>query len=197
MQSCEPQIGGRRRWIAWIGLVLTLLSGAAWFGLVAQSDQRSTARNRVVRRERSPSRSPGHRFWPRLAVAASVDRSRAAGLLAADFREKHDSGGFLKLAIVSGCAEAPLGPAHGHWRRGAPGQHSSDRRFRASHRRGRMGRRLAAARFSACSRGSSLVGRGGALGELALFRLRDCRSRRAPPHRRNQYVVSGGERPGR
>jgi copper resistance protein D len=30
-------IGRRLAWIAWIGLVLTLVSGAAWFVLVAQS----------------------------------------------------------------------------------------------------------------------------------------------------------------
>jgi putative copper resistance protein D len=30
-------VGQRLAWIAWIGLLLTLLSGAAWFVLVAQS----------------------------------------------------------------------------------------------------------------------------------------------------------------
>ena len=34
----------RLAWIGWIGLVLTLLSGAAWFVLVSAVDQRSAAR---------------------------------------------------------------------------------------------------------------------------------------------------------
>jgi copper resistance protein D len=93
----------RLAWIAWIGLALVLLSGAAWFGLVSASISDQPLETML-----SDASVP-------LAVLLDTDFGRdwllrlllialLAGLLATDLREKQDSGGFLKLAVVLAAA---------------------------------------------------------------------------------------------
>ena len=93
----------RLRWIAWIGLVLTLLSGAAWLVLVAQSisDQplETVLSDASVLHAVLLDTDFGRDWLFRLLLIAPL-----AGLLAADLREKQDSGGFLKLALVLAAA---------------------------------------------------------------------------------------------
>ena len=66
--SASPElraaIGGRLAWIAWIGLVLTLLSGAAWFILVAQSISDQPLASVLSDGSVLQSVSLGHRFRP-------------------------------------------------------------------------------------------------------------------------------------
>jgi putative copper resistance protein D len=89
----------RLRWIAWIGLVLTLLSGAAWLVLVAQSisDQplETVLSDASVLHAVLLDTDFGRDWLLRLLLTALL-----AGLFAADLREKQGGGGFLKVAIV-------------------------------------------------------------------------------------------------
>ena len=82
-------IGRRLAWIAWIGLVLALLSGAAWFVLVAQSisDQplETVLFDASVLQAVLLDTDFGRDWLLRLVLTALL-----AGLLAADFREKQD-----------------------------------------------------------------------------------------------------------
>ena len=93
----------RLAWIAWIGLALALLSGAAWFVLVSASI--SDHPLETVLSDASALRAVlldtdfGRDWLFRLLLIAVL-----AGLLAVDLREKQDSGGFLKLAIVLAAA---------------------------------------------------------------------------------------------
>ena len=91
-------IGRRLAWIAWIGLVLTLLSGAAWFILVAQSisDQplASVLSDGSVLQSVLLDTDFGRDWLVRLVLIALL-----AGLLVAKLRGKRDSRGFL-LAIA-------------------------------------------------------------------------------------------------
>ena len=93
----------RLAWIAWIGLALVLVSGAAWFVLVSASISDQPLETML-----SDASVP-------LAVLLDTDFGRdwllrlllialLAGLLAIDLREKQDSGGFLKLAVVLAAA---------------------------------------------------------------------------------------------
>ena len=92
-------VGRRLAWIAWIGLMLTLLSGAAWFVLVAQSisDQplASVLSDGSILQAVLLDTDFGRDWLLRLLLIVLL-----AGLLAADLREKQDSRGFLKLAVV-------------------------------------------------------------------------------------------------
>ena len=92
-------VGRRLAWIAWIGLLLTLLSGAAWFVLVAQSisDQplASVLSDGGVLRAVLLDTEFGRDWLLRLLLIGLL-----AGLLAAGSRGKPDGRGFLKLAIV-------------------------------------------------------------------------------------------------
>jgi copper resistance protein D len=103
--STELRAVVRRRlaWIARIGLVLTLLSGAAWFVVVAESmsDQplASVLADGGVLRTVLLDTDFGRDWLVRLLLIALL-----AGLLAADLRGKADSGGFLKLAVVLAAA---------------------------------------------------------------------------------------------
>ena len=87
-------IGRRLAWIAWIGLVLTLLSGAAWFILVAQSisDQplASVLSDGSVLQSVLLDTDFGRDWLVRLVLIALL-----AGLLVAKLRGKRDSRGFL------------------------------------------------------------------------------------------------------
>jgi putative copper resistance protein D len=89
----------RLAWIAWIGLALLLLSGAAWFLLVSASvsDQplETVLFDANVLQAVLLDTDFGRDWLVRLVLIALL-----AGLLAADLREKRDSGGFLKLALV-------------------------------------------------------------------------------------------------
>jgi copper resistance protein D len=89
----------RVAWIAWIGLALTLLSGAAWFVLVAKS---------ISDQPLASVLSDGSVLW---AVLLDTDFGRdwllrlllvalLAGLLGADLRARQDGGGLLKPATV-------------------------------------------------------------------------------------------------
>jgi putative copper resistance protein D len=116
-------IGRRLAWIAWIGLVLTLLSGAAWFVLVAQSisDQplETVLFDASVLQAVLLDTDFGRDWLLRLVLTALL-----AGLLAADFREKQDGGSFLKLAIVlvaAGLAGTLAWAGHGIGGAGLPG----------------------------------------------------------------------------
>ena len=96
-------VGQRLVWIAWIGLVLTLMSGAAWFVLVAQSisDQplASVLSDGTVLRAVVLDTEFGRDWLLRLVLIALL-----AGLLGADFRGTRHGRGFLKLAIVLAAA---------------------------------------------------------------------------------------------
>ena len=89
----RPAIGRRLAWIAWIGLVLTLLSGAAWFVLVAQSisDQplETVLSDASVLQAVLLDTDFGRDWLLRLLLTALL-----AGLFAADLREKQGGGGF-------------------------------------------------------------------------------------------------------
>ena len=188
----------RLAWIAWIGLALALLSGAAWFVLVSASisDQplETVLSDASILQAVLLDTDFGRDWLLRLLLIALL-----AGLLAAELARE---AGQRRLSETCRRArggrpswDIGLGRTR-HWRRGTRRPHSFGRRFRASDRCGRVGRRLAAARFHARSHGPSLVTRGCARGELALFRLWDRRGRRAPLHWRNQYLVSGGQHSG-
>jgi copper resistance protein D len=92
-------VGRRLAWIAWIGMVLTLLSGAAWFVLVAQSisDQPMTSvlSDRSVLQTVLLDTDFGRDWLLRLELIALL-----AGLLAAELRETQDDRGLLKLVVV-------------------------------------------------------------------------------------------------
>jgi putative copper resistance protein D len=96
-------VGRRLAWIAWIGLLLTLLSGAAWFLLVAQSisDQplETALFDASVLRAVLLDTDFGRDWLLRLLLIVLL-----AGLLTANLRDKQDSGGFLKLTIVLAAA---------------------------------------------------------------------------------------------
>jgi putative copper resistance protein D len=92
-------IGRRLAWTAWIGLALTLLSGAAWFMLVAQS---------ISDQPLASVLSDGSVLW---AVLLDTDFGRAwllrflliillAGLLVVDVRGTQNGRGLLKFATV-------------------------------------------------------------------------------------------------
>ena len=92
-------IGRRLAWIAWIGLVLTPLSGAAWFVLVAQSisDQplASVLSDGNVLQAVLLDTDFGRDWLVRLVLIALL-----AGLLAAELRGTQDGRGITKLVIV-------------------------------------------------------------------------------------------------
>jgi copper resistance protein D len=93
----------RLAWIAWIGLAVALLSGAAWFVLVSASisDQpfETVLSDASVLQALLLDTDFGRDWLLRLPLIALL-----AGLLAADLREKQDSGGFPKLAVVLAAA---------------------------------------------------------------------------------------------
>ena len=93
----------RLAWIGWIGLALALLSGAAWFVLVSASisDQplETVLSDASILQAVLLDTDFGRDWLLRLLLIALL-----AGLLAADLREKQDSGGFLKLAVVLAAA---------------------------------------------------------------------------------------------
>ena len=93
----------RLAWIAWIGLALALLSGAAWFVLVSASisDQplETALSDASILQAVLLDTDFGRDWLLRLLLIALL-----AGLLAADLREKQDSGGFLKVAVVLAAA---------------------------------------------------------------------------------------------
>ena len=93
----------RLAWIGWIGLALALLSGAAWFVLVSASisDQplETVLSDASILQAVLLDTDFGRDWLLRLLLIALL-----AGLLAADLREKQDSGGFLKFAIVLAAA---------------------------------------------------------------------------------------------
>jgi copper resistance protein D len=110
-------------WIAWIGLALALLSGAAWFVLVSASisDQplETVLSDASVLQAVLLYTDFGRDWLLRLLLIALL-----ASLLAADLREKQDSGGFLKLAIVlaaAGLAGTLAWAGHGIGGAGLPG----------------------------------------------------------------------------
>jgi putative copper resistance protein D len=116
-------ISRRLAWIAWIALMLTLLSGAAWFVLVAESisDQplASVLSDASVVRAVLLETQFGHDWLLRLVFIALL-----AGLLAAEFRGKRDSRRFLKLATVlvaAGLAGTLAWAGHGIGGAGFPG----------------------------------------------------------------------------
>jgi len=92
-------VGRRLAWIAWIGLLLTLLSGAAWFVLVAQSisDQllASVVCDGGVLRAVLLDTEFGRNWLLRLFLIGLL-----VGLLAAASRGKQTGRSFLKLAIA-------------------------------------------------------------------------------------------------
>jgi copper resistance protein D len=92
-------VGRRLAWIAWTGLVLTLLSGAAWFVLVAQSisDQPFAAvlSDGGILQAVLLDTDFGRDWLLRLLLVALL-----AGLLAAGLRARQNGGGLLKLATV-------------------------------------------------------------------------------------------------
>ena len=93
----------RLAWIGWIGLVLALLSGAAWFVLVSASisDQplETVLSDASILQAVLLDTDFGRDWLLRLLLIALL-----AGPLAIDLREKQDSGGFLKLAVVLAAA---------------------------------------------------------------------------------------------
>jgi putative copper resistance protein D len=108
LSTCRAElratIGRRLAWIAWIGLALTLLSGAAWFALVAQaiSDQplASVLSDGGVLQSVFLDTDFGRDWLLRLVLIALL-----AGLFAASLRETRGSSrGLLKLAVVLAAA---------------------------------------------------------------------------------------------
>jgi copper resistance protein D len=125
--SASPELRApvvrRLAWIAWIGLALALLSGAAWFVLVSASisDQplETVLSDASVLQAVLLDTDFGRDWLLRLLLIALL-----AGLLAADLREKQDSGGFLKLALVlvaAGLAGTLAWAGHGIGGAGLPG----------------------------------------------------------------------------
>ena len=166
-------IGGRLAWIAWIGLVLTLLSGAAWFILVAQSisDQplASVLSDGSVLQSVLLDTDFGRDWLMRLLLIALL-----AGLLVAKLRAKRDSRGFLETCYCArrGWPRRDIGLGRTRqWRRRPHRQHSSGRRLSASGRCGRLGGRIAAACFHARGRGPSLIDVGRAYRRACVFPL--------------------------
>jgi copper resistance protein D len=113
----------RLAWIAWIGLVLTLLSGAAWFVLVAQSisDQplEIVLSDGGILQAVLLDTDFGRDWLLRLLLIVLL-----AGLLAAELGETQDGGGFLKLAVVlvaAGLAGTVAWAGHGIGGAGLPG----------------------------------------------------------------------------
>jgi putative copper resistance protein D len=113
----------RLAWIAWIGLALTLLSGTAWFVLVAQSisDQPLTSvlSDGSVFQAVLLDTDFGRDWLLRLVLIALL-----AGLLAGERRETEDGRGFLKLAVVlvaAGLAGTLAWAGHGIGGAGLPG----------------------------------------------------------------------------
>ena len=96
-------IGQRLAWIGLIGLLLTLLSGAAWFVLVAESisDQplASVLSDGSVLQSVLLDTDFGRDWLLRLLLIAIL-----AGLLTAELRGKLDGRGFLKLSVVLAAA---------------------------------------------------------------------------------------------
>ena len=92
-------VGQHLAWIAWIGLLLTLLSGAAWFVLVAQSisDEplASVLSDGGVLRAVLLDTEFGRNWLLRLLLIGLL-----VGLLAAGSRGKPAGRGFLELAIA-------------------------------------------------------------------------------------------------
>jgi putative copper resistance protein D len=116
-------IGRRLAWIAWIGLVLTLLSGVAWFVLVAQSMSEepfaSVWSDGSVLQAVLLETDFGRDWLLRLVLIALL-----AGLFAAGLRGTQDSRGFLKLAIVlvaAGLAGTLAWAGHGNGGAGLAG----------------------------------------------------------------------------
>ena len=116
------------------------------------------------------------------------------GLLAAELREKQDGRGFLKLAIVlvaAGLAGTLAWAGHGIGGAGLGGRiHLAADFVHLIAAAAWVGGLLPLA-FMLAAAGRSCHGR--ACGEFALFRLWDGRRRCAVAHRRNQYLVSGGQ----
>jgi putative copper resistance protein D len=113
----------RLAWIAWIGLVLTLLSGAAWFVLVAQSmsDEplASVWSDGSVLRAVLLTTDFGRDWLLRLVLIVLL-----AGLLAADLQGKGENSRLLKFAIVlvaAGLAGTLAWAGHGIGGTGLPG----------------------------------------------------------------------------
>jgi putative copper resistance protein D len=92
-------VGGRLAWVAWIGLLLTLMSGAAWFVLVAQSisDQplESVVSDGDVLRAVLLDTEFGRNWLLRLLLIGLL-----VGLLAVGSPGKQAGRGFLELAIA-------------------------------------------------------------------------------------------------
>ena len=180
--------------------VINVSSGAAiGCGLVCARvgvDQRSAARNRVVRRQHSPGRSLGYGFWPRLAVATLLI-ALLAGLLAADLREKQDSGGFLKLAVVlaaAGLAGTLAWGGHGIGGAGMGGRiHLAADFVHLIAAAAWVGGLLPLALMLAAAGASVTVAHAVSLRFSVSW---DHRCRRAVAHRRDQYLVPGGQHPG-
>jgi putative copper resistance protein D len=113
----------RLAWIAWTGLALTLLSGAAWFALVAQSisDQPLTSvlSDGSILQAVLLETDFGRDWLLRLLLIVLL-----GGLLAAELRETQEGGGLLKLAIVlvaAGLAGTLAWAGHGIGGAGLPG----------------------------------------------------------------------------
>jgi copper resistance protein D len=89
----------RLAWIAWIGLALALLSGAAWFVLVSASisDQplETVLSDGSILQAVLLDTDFGRDWLLRLLLIVLL-----AGLLAAELGETQDGRGFLKLAVV-------------------------------------------------------------------------------------------------
>jgi copper resistance protein D len=116
-------VGRRLVWIAWIGMVLTLLSGGAWFVLVAQSisDQPLTSvlSDSSVLQAVLLDTDFGRDWLSRLLLIVLL-----AGLLTAELRETQDGRGLLKLAVVlvaAGLAGTLAWAGHGIGGAGLPG----------------------------------------------------------------------------
>ena len=116
-------IGRRLAWIGSIGLLLTLLSGAAWFVLVAEliSDQplASVLSDGSVLQSVLLDTDFGRDWLLRLLLIAIL-----AGLLTAELRGKLDGRGFLKFSVVlaaAGLAGTLAWAGHGIGGAGLPG----------------------------------------------------------------------------
>ena len=113
----------RLAWIVWIGFALMLLSGTAWFVLVAQSisDQPigTVLSDDSILGAVLFDTDFGRDWLLRLGLIALL-----AGLLAADLRGTKDSGGFLKTAMVvvaAGLAGTLAWAGHGNGGAGLAG----------------------------------------------------------------------------
>jgi hypothetical protein len=185
----------RLAWIAWIGLAVALLSGAAWFVLVSASisDQpfETVLSDASVLQAVLLDTDFGRDWLLRLPLIALL-----AGLLAADLREKQDSGGFLKLAVVlaaAGLTGTLAWGGHGIGGAGLGGRiHLAADFVHLIAAAAWVGGLLPLALVLAAVGGSLTVG----CGEFALFRLWDRHRRCAVAHRRDQYLVPGEQHPG-